>query len=158
LIFMVVFLCSGCSDTKNNSIHWQLPLPAPTDLHRVKGMEELPDWAAHIEGEATLVFLHRNTAQISEVSILKGEGVGFKDWHVRVLGLAQGLRVQSGSLLNDLTVHNAASFVELSQGGIVMYRGWMYQEFPELFGLDNSNWKVWLKGVTFRETEQGVVK
>jgi len=149
---MVLFFCSSCEKTdKHESIHWQLPLQSSNDLHASQNNEELPQWAASEDGHVILRFLHRNTAEVTEIPLSLGDDVIFSSWHVRLLGLARGLRIESGHMIDDAKVDNPAAFVELSLHQQLMYRGWLYLDFPELFGLDNPHWKVWLKDVTFRE-------
>jgi len=128
-----------------------LPLQAPNDAHRSHADAVVPDWATHINGNVTLRFLHRNTAKVVDITVSNEEESSLVGWHIRVLGLATGLRIQSGAFINDANVHNPAAFVELLQDKKVMYRGWLYEDFPELFGMDNKSWKVWIKAVTFRE-------
>jgi len=149
---MILFFCASCEKTeKHESIHWQLPLQSSNDLHTFDNVEEVPQWAESEDGRIVLTFLHRNTAKVIEIPLNKGDDVNFGDWHVRLLGLAKGLRTQSGLMLDDADVDNPAAFVELSFNQEQVYRGWLYLDFPELFGLDNPHWKVWLKDVTFRE-------
>ena len=63
----------------------------------------------------------------------------------------------SGTFIEDENVHNPAAFVELTYKGELVYRGWLYQEFPELFGPDTPGWKLWLKAVTVRApSEEGI--
>jgi hypothetical protein len=150
LFLMVLVLLSGCDNKPENNIQWQLPLQAPEDVHVSDLHAVLPAWAAAREGRVDLVFLHKNTARKSVVSVVKGQPATFKGWQVRVLGLAQGLRIKSGAFLDDESVHNAAAFVELLRDDKLMYRGWLYQEFPELFGLDDAGWKIWLKDVSIQ--------
>jgi hypothetical protein len=73
-----------------------------------------------------------------------------EDWSIRLLGLASGLRVKDGAFLNDENVDNAAALVEIRRNGKMVYSGWLYEKFPELFGIDDPEWKVWLKGITLR--------
>jgi len=150
-LLAVLLLCSSCDKPKEqqSGIHWQLPLQSANDAH-TSGDESLPDWAIQEEGSVVLTLLHRNTAQTKLITLNQGETTSFEDWNISVLGLAHGLRLQSGSFLDDPEVENPAAFVELRLHGLVVYRGWLYRDFPELFGLDNPNWKVWLKEVTFR--------
>ena len=148
LLLLVLILCSGCEQQKENSIQWQLPLEAPEDMHISKGDANVPAWSAAMQGDVKLMFLHKNTAQTKLVSVTKGQVVRVGKWEVSVLGLASGLRTDHGAFLNDESVHNAAAFVELKLKGKLVYRGWLYQDFPELFGLDDPSWKVWLKEVT----------
>ena len=147
LALLVLILCSGCEQQKENSIQWQLPLEAPEDMHRSKGDATLPAWASDMQGDIKLVFLQKNTAQTKVVSVVKGQVVHTGDWQINVLGLASGLRIDHGAFLNDKSVHNAAAFVELKLKDKLLYRGWLFQAFPELFGLDHPSWKVWLKEV-----------
>ncbi|GEM_PF-1425764 len=156
LFLMVLVLCSGCDNKQENNIQWQLPLQAPEDAHQSDSNAALPEWAAAREGQVDLVFLHKNTARKSVVSVVKGQQVSFQHWKIRVLGLAQGLRIKSGAFLDDKNVHNAAAFVELVRDGKLMYHGWLFQEFPELFGLDNPSWKVWLKDMTIQPVEEKI--
>jgi len=151
LILMVLCFCSGCDKTQTHeSIHWQLPLQSSDDSHAQNHADVLPEWASSESGSIVLTFLHRNTAKVNHMSLSKGDEVYLDGWNVRLLGLAKGLRIQSGKMIDDLSVDNPAAFVELTLDGHLEYRGWLYQDFPELFGLDNPNWKVWLKVVTFR--------
>ncbi len=154
LLLMVLVLCSSCDNKQENNIQWQLPLQAPEDVHQSDLHAVLPEWAAAREGHIDLVFLHKNTARKAVVSVVKGQQASFQNWQIRVLGLAQGLRVKSGAFLDDESVHNAAAFVELVRDDKLMYRGWLYQEFPELFGLDDAGWKIWLKDVNIQPIEE----
>ncbi|MDQ6953826.1 MAG: DUF2155 domain-containing protein [Mariprofundaceae bacterium] len=147
---MVLILCTGCDNKQQNSIQWQLPLQAPEDAHTAKIYADMPAWAGLNQGQIELVFLHKNTARKTVISVSKGQVVSFKNWRIRVLGLAQGLRIKSGALLDDPDMHNAAAFVALENNEKLVYRGWFYQEFPELFGLDDPNWKVWLKSMNIQ--------
>ena len=150
-LLAVLFLCASCDKHKdqNTGIHWQLPLQSSNDTH-ASSNEVLPDWASQEEGSVVLTLLHRNTAKTTRIALNRGEKTSVGNWNIRVLGLAHGLRIQSGSFLDDPDVENPAAFVELRLHDLVVYRGWLYRDFPELFGLDNPNWKVWLKEVTFR--------
>ncbi|MBL1352518.1 MAG: DUF2155 domain-containing protein [Zetaproteobacteria bacterium] len=151
-MLMVLCFCSGCDKTQTHeSIHWQLPLQSSDDSHSQNHESVLPEWASSESGSIVLTFLHRNTGKVTEIPLNKGDDVSFGEWHVRLLGLAKGLRIQSGQMIDDETVGNPAAFVELKLNGHIMYKGWLYLGFPELFGLDNPHWKVWLKDVTFRE-------
>ena len=147
LIAMVIFLCTGCDQKQEAGIDWQLPLQAPQDLHASQNVEVVPAWASLRKGSIVLSFLHKNTARVTDVQVVKGQEMTSKGWTIRVLGLAQGLRVESGAFLDDENVHNAAALVELIRDGKLKYRGWLYQDFPELFGLDDPSWKVWLKEI-----------
>jgi len=155
LLLMVLLFCSSCEKTdKHESIHWQLPLQSSNDIHSSRVTEDLPPWASLERGQVVLTFLHRNTAKVTEVSLSVDDEINFSNWTIRLLGLAKGLRIQSNQMIDDDSVHNPAAFIELSLHQQLVYRGWLYLDFPELFGLDNPNWKVWLKDVTFREISE----
>jgi len=62
--------------------------------------------------------------------------------------------VKNKAFLNDQNVDNPAALVEIRQDDKLIYRGWLYEKFPELFGMDNSEWKVWLKSITIRPASQ----
>jgi len=148
LFLLVLFLCTGCENKQENSIQWQLPLQAPEDAHAANPVAVLPDWASANEGAVDLMVLHKNTARITVLHVEKGQVLDVDGWRIRLLGLAHGLRVKSGAFIDDESVHNAAAFVELIRDQQVLYRGWLYLDFPELFGLDDAGWKVWLKSVS----------
>jgi len=150
LLCAVALLTAGCEQQKAEKIQWQLPLQAPEDPHGSQVTSHVPAWAMSMQGEAELVWLHKSTTQLTHTKLALGGVTDLEDWHIRLLGLASGLRIKNNAFINDLNVHNPAALVELSRSGEVIYRGWLYQEFPELFGLDNSDWKVWLKGITLR--------
>lgn len=155
-----LLLLSGCDSHDKATIQWQLPLTAPEDPHGGQDDQALlPEWATAVEGNASLMFLQTTTARSFNVDAIKDEKMMFHDWDITLLGLANGLRTQSGAFIDDENVHNPAAFVELSYKGDLIYRGWLYQEFPELFGPDIPGWKLWLKAVTVRApSEEGIEK
>jgi len=148
-------LLAGCGGDERETIQWQLPLTAPQDPHGGQSDQSLiPEWAAANKGTAKLMFLKTSTAQTFDVEVVSDERKMFHDWDIMLLGMAKGLRTQNGSFIDDENVHNPAAFVELTLKGEPVYRGWIYQEFPELFGPDTPGWKLWLKGVTVRAPSQ----
>ncbi|MDX8403549.1 MAG: DUF2155 domain-containing protein [Mariprofundaceae bacterium] len=155
-----LLLLSGCDSHDKATIQWQLPLTAPEDPHGGQDDQAtLPEWATSVKGSASLMFLQTTTARSFDVDVIKDEKKMFHDWDVTLLGLANGLRTQSGAFIDDKNVHNPAAFVELSYKNKLVYRGWLYQEFPELFGPDTPGWKLWLKAVTVRApSEEGIEK
>jgi hypothetical protein len=40
--------------------------------------------------------------------------------------------------------------VEISKDGNVIYHGWLYQKFPEMFGPDITEWKIWAKDISIQ--------
>ncbi|MDT8376420.1 MAG: DUF2155 domain-containing protein [Mariprofundaceae bacterium] len=158
LVTVSLLLLSGCGDDDRETIKWQLPLTAPDDPHGGQiDQRVLPEWASAVEGIASLMFLQTTTARSFDVEVAMGEKTMLHDWDVTLLGLARGLRTQAGAFIDDENVHNPAAFVELTYKGELVYRGWLYQEFPELFGPDTPGWKLWLKAVTVRAPlEEGI--
>ncbi len=139
---------AGCDRQQPQRIAWQLPLEAPADPHGADARQELPDWAAKAEGGAELALLDKRTARVTPIPLQMGQSFDKGGLSVRLLGLARGLRIRSGAYIDDENVHNPAAFVEVGHDGKVAYRGWLYRDFPELFGPDLAGWKLWLKSVS----------
>jgi hypothetical protein len=154
VIFLLVIaaLITACEQQQPKQIQWQLPLQAPEDPHgsRHKVSSIVPYWATARQGEAEVIWLQKSTTRKISTKMALG-GISYvEDWNVRLLGLATGLRVKNGAFLNDENVDNAAALVEIRHNGKTVYRDWLYEKFPELFGMDDPEWKVWLKGITLR--------
>ena len=153
LLCLSLFL-TACEQKQAEQIQWQLPLAAPEDPHGSRQhINTVPEWAVARQGEAEIVWLEKNTTHRFTTKVALGGGSHLKNWDIQLLGLASGLRVKNSTFINDENVDNAAALVELRQDGEVVYRGWLYEQFPELFGMDNPEWKVWLKGITLRPAE-----
>jgi len=152
--FALLILVSGCEVEQSKEIEWQLPLSVPDDPHASTVGNELPEWATMLEGKANIVFLQKSTTRLSQAELENGNETMLGNWHVELLGLATGLRVKGHAFINDESVKNPAAFVRLSLTDKVMYEGWLYQDFPELFGMDNSHWKVWVQDVTMPPSSQ----
>ncbi len=145
---IVVSFLVGCEQEQHGGIVWQLPLEAPSDPHGADTRQDLPDWAARAEGAAELALLDKRTARVTAIPLHVGQGFDKDGVSIRLLGLARGLRIQSGVFIDDPDVHNPAAFVEVGHDGKLAYRGWLYRDFPELFGPDLAGWKLWLKSVS----------
>jgi len=154
LIVIALLMLSACEQQKPEQIQWQLPLEAPADPHSSNQNVTVPDWAIARQGEAELVWLQKTTTRITHAKLALGGRTSIQDWDIRLLGLASGLRVKNKAFLNDENVDNPAALVEINRDGKLIYRGWLYENFPELFGLDDPEWKVWLKGITLRPASQ----
>jgi len=150
LVAVALLLLSACEQELPEQIEWQLPLEAQQDPHGSHQYDTVPDWAVVTPGEAELIWLEKGTTKKTSAIVALGSAAEVEGWDVQLLGLASGLRVENNTFLNDGNVHNPAAFVQINRDGKTYYRGWLYQEFPELFGMDNPLWKVWLKGITFR--------
>ncbi len=150
LIFTVLLLCSCDQQKPEQQIQWQLPLATPQDPHGASTAQALPDWAKAVHGSASIALLHTDTAQTFDVDVSEGKAVESGGFTIRLLGLAQGLRIKSGAFIDDKNVHNPAAFVEISQDGKAIYHGWLYQDFPEMFGPDTVDWKIWVKDISIQ--------
>jgi len=148
----------SCGQQKSEQIEWQLPLSAPSDPHGARVEQDLPGWAAGQTGHASLMLLQESTTRITPVELDMGGKYETGDIHLNLLGLANGLRLQAGSYIDDKNVHNPAAFVEISLAGKMIYRGWLYQEFPELFGPDMADWKLWLKSINIQSPVEDTSK
>ncbi len=151
LLLSTSLFMTACEQQQSKQIEWQLPLEAPEDPHGAQSRSNtIPDWAVARQGEAEIAWLQKNTSKIFTSKLTLGGGTRVQNWDIQLLGLASGLRVKNSSFLNDENVDNPAALVDIRQDGKLIYRGWLYEKFPELFGMDNSEWKVWLKGITLR--------
>jgi len=136
---------SACEQQGPEEISWQLPLIAPEDPHGSDVSQVMPDWAASAVGSVDIALLEKNTARLYKANLaVKGESM-LLNTEIKVLGAAAGLRLKSGSYINDEKVDNPAVFVEVSEHGKMIYQGWLYKNFPELFGPDSAEWKLWLE-------------
>ena len=147
LVAACLSLVAACEADNSGNIQWQLPLTPPPDPHGAQQKQGLPTWAAMQKGGALLMLLQTGTARTYSMEVNAGESVEKQGVHVRLLGLAEHLRLKSGTYIEDENVHNPAAYVEVSEKGKLIYRGWLYQEFPELFGPDSPDWELWLKQV-----------
>ncbi len=151
--FVLVACClllAGCGQQRPKQIKWQLPLSAASGPHGADVQQVLPGWAAGRAGHANLVLLQKSTTRLTPVGLDTGSGLGVGNVHIKLLGLASGLRLKAGSYIDDKNVHNPAAFVEVILAKKLVYRGWLYQEFPELFGPDMVDWKLWLKNINIQ--------
>ncbi|MBF0281192.1 MAG: DUF2155 domain-containing protein [Zetaproteobacteria bacterium] len=150
-LILTLLALSSCSNN-DDTFDWQIPLPAPLDQHESNTLSTfVPNWATAINGEVTFTLLQKSTTNLLEVNATSTTAYHDNSWSIQVLGLAQGLRMKGNAFLNDKSIYNPAAFVEIIHKDEKVYRGWMYQEFPELFNPDISDWKIWIKSVRFRE-------
>ncbi len=159
LFISLALFMSGCEQKKSDQIQWQLPLEAPNDPHGTQhNSSSVPAWAVAQHGEAEIVWLQKNTSKIFTTAIALGGATRIHGWDIQLLGLASGLRVKNKAFLNDKNIDNPAALVEIRHNDELIYRGWLYEQFPELFGMDNPEWKVWLKSITLRPASQEAAK
>jgi len=147
---------AGCGQQQSEQIEWQLPLSAPSDPHGARTQQELPAWVAGQAGHASLVLLQKSTTRLTPIDLNVGDKSETGNIHIKLLGLANGLRLKAGSYIDDKNVHNPAAFVEVSLADKMVYRGWLYQEFPELFGPDITDWKLWLKSINIQTPAESI--
>ena len=151
LLLSTPLFITACEQQEAKQIEWQLPLEAPEDPHGSQSNSNtIPDWAVSRQGEAEIIWLQKTTSKTFTSKLALGGGTRIQNWDIQLLGLASGLRVKNSAFLNDENVDNPAALVDIRQDGKRIYRGWLYEKFPELFGMDNSEWKVWLKGITLQ--------
>ncbi|MDX8395510.1 MAG: DUF2155 domain-containing protein [Mariprofundaceae bacterium] len=151
-----VLLLSACNNQDENAIQWQLPLTAPNDPHGIQsGGVNSPAWVTTSRGHATIVLLQKSTARSWEIPIVSPLEASSGPWRIHLLGLAQGLRLKDGAFIDDKNVHNPAALVELFFENRKVYSGWLYQQFPEMFGPDSQDWKLWLKNISIQIPLEG---
>jgi len=154
LALSLAMFLTACEQEKSKEIEWQLPLSVPDDPHAASLGNALPAWAEQTQGTAKIVFLQKSTARLTSVALERGNEKELGDWRIELLGLAHGLRVKGHAFIDDEKVKNPAAYVRLSLQQKIKYEGWLYQDFPELFGMDNSDWKVWVEDVTMPPLSQ----
>ena len=147
MAFALCLSLTACGGDESDQIQWQLPLTPPEDPHGAQQTQALPEWVADYQGSAHFMLLETGTARTFEFDLAIGTTSEKQGVTVRLLGLTERLRLKSGSYIEDENVHNPAAYVEISEKGKLIYQGWLYQEFPELFGPDSPDWKLWLKKV-----------
>jgi hypothetical protein len=144
---------AACGKDDDEQIQWQLPLTVPPDPHGSEISDALPEWAQQAAGAAHIEALAKDEARSNSMQIAMGDSASAFGINIELLGLARGLRMKSGAYIDDTNVHNPAAFIEVKEDDAVLYRGWLYQEFPEMFGPDLVKVKLLLKSVTFKEAE-----
>ncbi|MDX8411487.1 MAG: DUF2155 domain-containing protein [Mariprofundaceae bacterium] len=144
---------AACGKDDGEQIQWQLPLTVPPDPHGAAISDALPEWAQQATGEAYIEALAKDEARSSNMQLSMGGSASAFGINIELLGLARGLRMKSGAYIDDTNVHNPAAFIEVKEGDAVLYRGWLYQEFPEMFGPDLAKVKLLLKSVSLEEAE-----
>jgi len=159
IFLSALLLISGCEQKQSEQIQWQLPLEAPNDPHSIQvSTTPVPEWAIARQGGAEIVWLQKTTTKTFTTGLTLGGGTQLKNLDIQLLGLASGLRLKNNTFLNDENIDNPAALVAIRQNDKLIYRGWLYEKFPELFGMDNPEWKVWLKSITIRPASQEAVK
>jgi len=154
LMLSLTIMLAACDGEKSKEIVWQLPLSVPHDPHASGKGNQLPEWATLVQGSVNIVFLQKSTARTFAVDVTNGDEVGLQHWQLHLQGIAYGLRIKDNVFINDATVDNPAAFVSLYRDGALEYEGWLYKDFPELFGIDNSDWKIWLNEVSMPPSSQ----
>ncbi|MDQ6992339.1 MAG: DUF2155 domain-containing protein [Mariprofundus sp.] len=127
-----------------------MPLEAPADPHTTQSNVTVPDWATTTQASAEFVWLNKATTKRTHISVNLGNATDMGEWQIYMLGVATGLRIKNNAFFNDENIDNPAALIELRHNNKLAYRGWIYQNFPELFGLEDKDLKVWLKAIRLR--------
>ncbi|MDX8394050.1 MAG: hypothetical protein R8K21_05625 [Mariprofundales bacterium] len=149
LLCFILIAC-GQQDDENLHVAWHpTTVAANNDAHGSDKAGQLPTWAATTTGIAELTILNKTTARLRTIQIDSYSAVSAVPLQLNVLGLAHGLRISDKGLFDDPLLDNPAAFIEVRYEEKIIYRGWLYRDFPELFGLDNPDWRIWLKTIQF---------
>ncbi len=149
---------SACQQQEHHEIQWQLPLDSQHDKHANPEQSPLPDWAKQRQGSIRLLLLNTQTTQKASLELSSEQTAEALHYHITLLGLATGLRWDGKQLSDQQQQDNPAAFIEIQRHNKVLYRGWVYQKFPELFGPDIKGLHLWLKMVKVRAVPQAAVR
>jgi len=151
LSLILPVIITACNQEPPQPIQWQLPLTTATDPHRATHNTTLPNWASLREGSVHLRLLSTTSGKQYPLLIpMRGEASA-QDIIVRLTGLANGLRTHSGGLMfDDPEVTNPAAFIEIHRNQKLLFSGWIYREFPEMFTPDIAGWKFFLDDAIIR--------
>ncbi len=151
VLLYAVLLLSSCENDNVTQIEWMIPMQPSNDRHTTSSLDQaMPDWANKEGMSVELMLLSKSLAKTWSYSIKKGVVIRHRDLSIELLGVSQHLRVSKDGYIEDPSVDNPAAFVRIFKGKShhIVYEGWLYQEFPELFGLEDPEWQLWLKHVS----------
>jgi len=145
LPFFALFL-HGCENDNLTQIEWMIPMQPSNDKHTNTNVnQEPPAWSIKKGMAADIIILSTHRAQRWDYHLDSDSIVHHRDLTIELLGTAQHLRVGKQGYIEDNTVDNPAAFIRVLKQDHPVYQGWIYQEFPELFGLEDPEWQIWLK-------------
>jgi len=141
----------GCNEEAPQPIQWQLPLTTASDPHQSSQHGSLPRWATQQQGSIRLRLLATNSDKQYPLTIPMHGEASVQDIAVRLTGLAHGLRVHNGGLIfDDPKTNNPEAFIEIRRNHQLLFSGWIYRDFPEMFTPDIAGWKFFLDDATIR--------
>ncbi|MDQ6975260.1 MAG: DUF2155 domain-containing protein [Mariprofundaceae bacterium] len=148
-LFFALFLLSSCENDNVTQIEWMIPMQPSNDQHTTSALDKtMPDWAEKEGMAIDIMLLSKSRAQTWSYHLTKDVSVKHRNLTIELLGVSQYLRVGAAGYIEDQSVNNPAAFVRIFKHEHIVYEGWLYQEFPELFGLEDPEWQVWLKHVS----------
>lgn len=146
--FTSLFLLASCENDNVTQIEWMIPMQPSNDQHTTSALDEsVPDWAKKESMSADIVLLSKNRAQTWRYHMTQDVVVRHRNISIELLGVSQHLRISKDGYIEDENVQNPAAFVRVFKHDHIVYQGWLYQAFPELFGLEDPEWQIWLKHI-----------
>ncbi len=109
--------------------------------------DQVPAWAVHEGMSVDISLLSKHKARRWDYHLDADTVVKRDDMTIELLGVTHGLRVDKNGYREDDDVDNPAAWLRIMKKGHIIYEGWMYQKFPELFGLDDPEWWISIRAV-----------
>ncbi len=148
LFFLLPWWLTACGGNDVAQIEWMIPMQPSQDQHSTSSLDgEVPTWAVHRGMAADLMLLHKRQARHWRYHVTEENPLHRDALRIELLGVSQHLRIGPDGYFEDEAIDNPAAYVRILKQGHTVYQGWLYQNFPELFGLDDPDWQVWLRGV-----------
>jgi len=150
-IFLMLLTCftltlNACENDNLTRIEWMIPMQPSNDKHTNTSLDkEVPTWSIKKGMAVDIIILSKYRAQRWDYHLNSDTIIHHRDLTIELLGTSQHLRVDKQGYLEDSTVNNPAAFIRVLKQDLPVYQGWIYQEFPELFGLEDPEWQIWLK-------------
>lgn len=146
LIALSSMIITGCENKNSTQIEWMIPIEPSSDSHTMNTVnQEVPAWAKKPGMAADIILLSKNRAQTWNFHLTAEKIVHHRDVDIELLGTSQHLRFGKNGYIEDPKVINPAAFIRVFKQQHIIYQGWIYRDFPELFGLEDPEWQVWLK-------------
>ncbi len=145
---MVGLVLAGCDNDDVTQIEWMIPMQPAQDHHSTSALaRQVPTWAVHEGMSADISLLNKHKARRWDYHLTTENPVKRGDMTIELLGVAHGLRVDKDGYREDDDVDNPAAWLRIMKKGHIIHEGWMYQKFPELFGLDDPEWWISVRAV-----------
>jgi hypothetical protein len=152
-IFLMLLTCtslmlSACENDNPTQIEWMIPMQPSNDKHTNTSLTQaVPEWAVKEGMAVDVIILSKFRAQRWNYHLGSDTVIHHRGLTVELLGISQHLRIGKQGYIEDAKVNNPAAFIRVLKHDHLIYQGWIYQEFPELFGLEDPEWQIWLKHV-----------